>query len=51
MTAPEAERPRLMEDVVRPRFRELTTLARTHGRDWGARHVLPDVDERWYLTY
>lgn len=51
VTAPPADRPRLMEEVVRPRFRELAALAREHGRDWGARHVLPDVDERWYLTY
>lgn len=51
VTAEGAERRRLIDEVVRPRFAELSTIAREHGRDWAAKHRLPDVDERWFLTY
>ena len=46
-----SEQSRIMDEVVRPRFEELSTLASTHGRDWGERYAWEDVDERWYLTY
>lgn len=51
VTAERADRDRLVEAVVRPRFLELVEIARSHGRDWADRHVLPSVDEHWYLTY
>ena len=51
VTTPVEAKAQLMDEVLRPRFRELASLARDHGRDWGARHVVPEVDERWYLTY
>lgn len=51
VTAAPADRQRIVDEVARPRFLELAAIAREHGRDWGARHTLPDVDEHWYLTY
>jgi tagatose 1,6-diphosphate aldolase len=49
--APAPERAELVERVLRPRFRELAAIARDFGRDWGARHTMPDVDETWYPEY
>jgi tagatose 1,6-diphosphate aldolase len=49
--APVSEQPRLLDEVVRPRFEELSALASDHGRDWGERYRMDDVDEHWYLTY
>lgn len=51
VTAPLASRPALMAGTLHPRFDELATIAREQGRDWGARHSLPGVDEQWYRTY
>jgi tagatose 1,6-diphosphate aldolase len=51
VTAPADEQRRLVETVVRPRFRELAAIVRTAGRDWADRHVLPTVDEDWYRSY
>ena len=51
VTAPPEARSRLTEAVLRPRFLELSAIAREHGRDWGARHTMPTVDESWYLSY
>ena len=48
---PVADQPRLMDEVLRPRFAELKAIADEHGHDWGKRHELPDIDERWFLTY
>lgn len=45
------DQPRLMEDVVRPRFAELTSLAVAHGHDWRDRYQFPAIDERWFPTY
>jgi len=45
------EQPRLMDEVVQPRFTELAALADEHGHDWGEHHVFPGADERWYLGY
>jgi tagatose 1,6-diphosphate aldolase len=45
------EQPRLMEDVVQPRFAELSALADQHGHDWGEHYDFPEADERWYLGY
>jgi len=49
--APPEERPALVEAVLAPRFRELTSIAREHGHDWAAKHDLPEIDEAWYLGY
>ena len=46
-----AEQPRMMEEIVRPRFVELSALAVAHGHDWADRYDLPAIDERWYATY
>ncbi|MGI8574366.1 MAG: tagatose 1,6-diphosphate aldolase [Egibacteraceae bacterium] len=51
VTLPPDERDKLAEAELRPRFRELATIAREEGRDWAARSTLPDADETWYLTY
>lgn len=49
--ADSADQARLMSEVLRPRFAELTELAVEHGHDWAGRHRLPVIDEGWYLTY
>ena len=46
-----ADQPRLMDDVVRPRFDELAAIAIAHRHDWAERFQLPEIDERWYLGY
>ena len=51
MTASPSDRPRLLKEEVRPRFRELATIARDHGRDWAERHMMPVIDEHWYVRY
>jgi len=51
VTAPADARVELVRSMLRPRFAELSTIAGRHGRDWGERHTLPAIDERWYLTY
>ena len=49
--SPPDERVALVDAVLRPRFEELAAIAREHGRDWVAKHDLPDIDESWYLSY
>ena len=49
--APQGSRPDLLRGTLRSRFAELAAIARDHGRDWGQRHTLPDVDAQWYRTY
>ena len=51
VTAPVEARQEMVESTLRPRFAELSTIAGEHGRDWGARHTMPDIDESWYLGY
>jgi hypothetical protein len=51
VNADPAERPRLVETVLRPRFGELSEIAKELGRDWATRYTLPAVDDTWYLTY
>ena len=51
VTAPEAEREKVIEEVVRPRFGRLVDVALAYGHDWAARHEMPTPDERWFLTY
>lgn len=51
VTAAASDRQAIIEQQVRPRFLELAAIAREHGRDWAARHRLPETDERWYTTY
>ncbi len=49
--APPEDRGRLVESVLRPRFNELSAIARGHGRDWAAKHDLPEIEDDWYLRY
>lgn len=51
VTVSPADRSRMIEEEIRPRFLELAAIAHAHGRDWGQRHLLPEIDERWFLTY
>jgi tagatose-1,6-bisphosphate aldolase len=51
VTASPNDRPRLMEEEVQPRLHELAEIARNHGRDWAERHVMPVIDEHWYVRY
>lgn len=51
VSAAVANRERLMEEVLRPRFAELSAIAVAHGHDWVKRYELPTIDERWFLTY
>ena len=51
VAAPAEDRPRLMAELVRPRFLELASIAYQTGRDWTERCRFPEVDERWYSTY
>lgn len=51
VTAAAGDQERLMDEVVRPRFMELCSLARHHGHDWGGRYEMPVIDERWFLSY
>jgi tagatose-1,6-bisphosphate aldolase len=50
-TAPAGDRPGLLERLVRPRFDELSAIARTSGRDWRSGYRSPSVDECWYAGY
>jgi hypothetical protein len=51
VTAPTEERPRLVENILRPRFAELASIARNHGRDWASKHDIPAIDDTWYPQY
>lgn len=51
VAAPRSDQPRLMNEVVRPRFAELASLAAAFGHDWAERYQLLSPNERWYLTY
>jgi tagatose 1,6-diphosphate aldolase len=51
VTTPLAERQRLAESLLRPRFQELATIARAHGQDWATKHDIPETREGWYLEY
>jgi tagatose 1,6-diphosphate aldolase len=51
VATPPADQDLLMEEVLRPRFTELFTIATTHGHDWRERYSMPRIDERWYLDY
>ena len=51
VTASLDARPELLRTALRPRFSELTAIAREQGRDWGQRHTLPAADEQWYRSY
>ena len=51
ITAPAEERQALVESILRPRFAELSTVAREHGRDWAAKHTMPTISEAWYSQY
>lgn len=51
VTAPPAQRGSLIENELRPRFRELSAIAQAEGRDWGAIHSGPKADDTWYRSY
>lgn len=45
------QQPQMMDDIVRPRFSELCSIASSCGHDWGDRYEMPAIDERWFATY
>jgi tagatose-1,6-bisphosphate aldolase len=49
--APEEEQERIVDEVMRPRFAELSAIAAEFGHNWADRYQMPDVDERWFATY
>ena len=51
VTAPAAEQPTILRDVVRPRLEELVAVATESGKDWARRHQLPDVDHTSFASY
>jgi tagatose 1,6-diphosphate aldolase len=51
VAAPPAHRSEVIEETVRPRFRELATIATEHGKDWVGRFEIGNAADRWYLTY
>ncbi len=51
LRAPEEEREQIMEETVRPRFEELSTITAEHGHDWAERYEMAAVDEVWYRDY
>lgn len=51
MRSPDPDKPRLMEELVRPRFAELSEIALGEGRDWVDRFDVPDVPIGWYRDY
>jgi tagatose-1,6-bisphosphate aldolase len=51
VAAPAAQRSDIIEETVRPRFRELSVIATEHGTDWAQRFKTKDTTDRWYLTY
>lgn len=38
-------------DLLRDRFRELSTIAAEHGRSWRERFAMSPVTEQWYRSY
>lgn len=51
VSAPPEQRDGVIEEIIRPRFAELSQLAVQHGRDWAELFTIEDADERWYLDY
>jgi tagatose 1,6-diphosphate aldolase len=51
VAAPPVKRSKVIEETVRPRFRELATIATGHGKDWMGRFEIGSAADRWYLTY
>jgi tagatose 1,6-diphosphate aldolase len=46
-----AERQDILENVVLPRFEELSQIATTYGQGWQEKYNLSPVDETWYRRY
>lgn len=49
--APPEDRKRILHDVVRPRFKELSAIATQHGCNWMTRHRAPTFDETAFRRY
>lgn len=46
-----AARQEILENVVLPRFEELSQIATTYGHGWQEKYNLPTVDETWFRQY
>lgn len=51
ISATKAERRAILEDIVLPRFKELSQIASAYGHSWQKKHRLPIVDETWFRKY
>ncbi|MBF0277250.1 MAG: tagatose 1,6-diphosphate aldolase [SAR324 cluster bacterium] len=51
ISAAETEQESIFQNVVRPRFEELSEIANAQGQGWQSRHKLPTVDETWFREY
>ena len=51
VAADPVQRNRVLREVVAPRFRELSAIARAYGKSWKRRHHLPVIDDRWFRDY
>lgn len=45
------DRGRVVRDSALPRFQELAAIVDSYGHDWRRKHTLPEIPDRWYLTY
>ncbi len=51
VAADSAQRAPILRDVVAPRFRELSAIARANGSSWKCRFQLPRIGDRWFRGY
>jgi tagatose-1,6-bisphosphate aldolase len=51
VAADPAQRPAILRDVVAPRFRELSAIARANGNGWKRRFTAPPIDDGWFRSY
>ena len=51
ISAKGADRQPILEDVVLPRFKELSQIATTYGHGWSQKYDLPAVDNIWFGQY
>jgi tagatose 1,6-diphosphate aldolase len=51
MSVQESERRKVIDDVILPRFDELSDVAATYGHGWQEKCRMPTVDDAWYRQY
>ncbi len=51
MSAEESERRKIIDEVILPRFDELSDIATTYGHGWQEKCRMPTVDDAWYRHY